>query len=397
VAVAERPLEDVARVADAFREPSSSLLMPPITEPLTPATVLDISHEALIRNWQTLKDWVREERGSASRYRETERRFHQQLIGEAPPWDAHELRAVLVWSEQERPNSAWAARYGGNFDQLLTSAKSAAVHQAKALWAGRLSLVVNTIGAIVDVTFFHAAPAVWLAMIGMIYGTVQRNLSRNFLAARSWAIMWAGVLAVLLIYSTYQQLQDHTMTMALGITMTTFTVVLLFLSYIYGQLRPLTLRRRAQSAAEPEFDPRRRRQARFALIATLVVLVITGVGQAIYGIVNQVYIPRDNSSTSLADAAASLVLAGVFYATTNRNLPRNLAFVRGAIGVWAFADLFALLNNITIGARALAAVDCAIALCLAFALISLMPGLRAVIGLRAGRNAFAARQARGSR
>jgi hypothetical protein len=53
-AVSEEPIEEIACVADAFRAPGRSLLMPP-DEPLTAHTVLDISHESLIRQWDTLK------------------------------------------------------------------------------------------------------------------------------------------------------------------------------------------------------------------------------------------------------------------------------------------------------------------------------------------------------
>lgn len=50
--VSGEPLAEVTLVADAFRAPGRSLLMPPSERPLDPDTVLDISHESLIRQWQ---------------------------------------------------------------------------------------------------------------------------------------------------------------------------------------------------------------------------------------------------------------------------------------------------------------------------------------------------------
>jgi len=55
-AVSEQPTEEVANVADAFRAPGCSLLTPPPDRALTEASVLDITHESLIRQWHTLKE-----------------------------------------------------------------------------------------------------------------------------------------------------------------------------------------------------------------------------------------------------------------------------------------------------------------------------------------------------
>jgi hypothetical protein len=116
MAVAEKPLEEIARVADPFRAPGRSLLTPPLDRPLTPDTILDISHESLIRQWQILKDWVAEEAASVEQYRELERRVRQWTTRGARLSDPRDLDAALVWRRQERPNAAWASRYGGNLD-----------------------------------------------------------------------------------------------------------------------------------------------------------------------------------------------------------------------------------------------------------------------------------------
>jgi hypothetical protein len=48
-------------VIDVFREPSRSFLMPPAGEPINSETVIDISHESLMRVWVRLKQWGDEE------------------------------------------------------------------------------------------------------------------------------------------------------------------------------------------------------------------------------------------------------------------------------------------------------------------------------------------------
>jgi hypothetical protein len=119
MAVSRHRLDEVVAIADPFRAPGRNLIMPPIDHPLTPATVLDISHETLIRQWHVLTDWVRAEAASAEQYRETERRGHRWLAGEAGLWEGADLDAAIAWQEREHPNAAWAARYGGDFNLAI--------------------------------------------------------------------------------------------------------------------------------------------------------------------------------------------------------------------------------------------------------------------------------------
>ena len=51
-------LPTLTRIVDTFRQPGRNFLMPPPQVALTADTVLDISHESLIRQWQRLQGWV---------------------------------------------------------------------------------------------------------------------------------------------------------------------------------------------------------------------------------------------------------------------------------------------------------------------------------------------------
>ena len=115
VEVTGKPLDEVGAVADPFRAFGRSLLMPALERPLTPDTVLDISHESLIRQWHRLKDWVRAEVASAEQYREIERRARRWDAGNAAFLDGVDLDVSLAWREREQPTAAWAARYSGDF------------------------------------------------------------------------------------------------------------------------------------------------------------------------------------------------------------------------------------------------------------------------------------------
>ena len=58
----------VIRVIDLFRQPGRSFLMPPASVPLTARSIVDLSHESLMRCWQRLQQWAEEERASAEAY-----------------------------------------------------------------------------------------------------------------------------------------------------------------------------------------------------------------------------------------------------------------------------------------------------------------------------------------
>jgi WD40 repeat protein/tetratricopeptide (TPR) repeat protein len=61
---ADASVEEVAEVVEAFRAEGRSLLMPPPKvppEPLRSDTVIDISHESLIRQWKKLEGWTKDE------------------------------------------------------------------------------------------------------------------------------------------------------------------------------------------------------------------------------------------------------------------------------------------------------------------------------------------------
>ena len=60
-AIADVSEEDVIEVVDKFREPGRSLLTPAFTVPLEAKSMVDISHESLMRIWVRLKNWVDDE------------------------------------------------------------------------------------------------------------------------------------------------------------------------------------------------------------------------------------------------------------------------------------------------------------------------------------------------
>jgi WD40 repeat protein len=116
-AVTEASEGEVSAVVEAFRAPGRSFLMPPAETPLAPDTVIDISHESLIRNWKgdgqakRLCEWVEDEARSARIYLRLLETALLHRQGEAALYRDPELQLTLKWQAEAKPNSAWASRY----------------------------------------------------------------------------------------------------------------------------------------------------------------------------------------------------------------------------------------------------------------------------------------------
>lgn len=107
-AIAEASEEEVVSIIEIFRGGDRSFLMPPKNVTLDAVTVIDISHESLIRNWMVLQSWVGEEAESARMYR--------RLADAAKAFGGSHLPdslldSALDWRERNQPNAAWAERY----------------------------------------------------------------------------------------------------------------------------------------------------------------------------------------------------------------------------------------------------------------------------------------------
>ncbi len=100
---------------DVFRGGGRSFLMPPAGVPLHPETVIDISHESLIRNWERLKEWVNEEAQSARYYRRLAEATVLHREGSEGLMQDPALQIIIDWHHETNPTAAWAERYHPEF------------------------------------------------------------------------------------------------------------------------------------------------------------------------------------------------------------------------------------------------------------------------------------------
>src|SRR6201999_1613735 len=103
--------QEVITVIDIFRGGGRSFLMPPAGTELHADSVVDISHESLIRNWQRLKEWVNEEAQSARYYRRLAEATVLHREGSEGLIQDPGLQIIADWHRQTNPTAAWAERY----------------------------------------------------------------------------------------------------------------------------------------------------------------------------------------------------------------------------------------------------------------------------------------------
>ena len=109
----------VIEVAEHFRQPGLSLLMPPANVELYADSLLEISHESLMRIWTRLKNWVDEENESAEMYLRVSEAAALYQIGRTGLWRPPDLLLALNWQKKQRPTRYWAQRYDEAFERAI--------------------------------------------------------------------------------------------------------------------------------------------------------------------------------------------------------------------------------------------------------------------------------------
>lgn len=109
-------MAELEAVSKGFRKPDCAFLLPGTDTKLEADTVLDISHESLMRVWQRLAKWAEEEGESAIFYRriaDSAVRFYE---GQGSLLVDPELGLALAWRKKQQPNADWAGRYHPEFE-----------------------------------------------------------------------------------------------------------------------------------------------------------------------------------------------------------------------------------------------------------------------------------------
>jgi hypothetical protein len=117
--IAETTPDEVIRVVEVFRMIGRTFLTPPPHIELTPDSIVDISHESLMRVWDKLKIWVEDESSAVKMYLRLAESAEMYSEGKTSLWGPPDLQLGINWREKQNPNLAWAVRYHPAFERTI--------------------------------------------------------------------------------------------------------------------------------------------------------------------------------------------------------------------------------------------------------------------------------------
>lgn len=111
--------EELFEIVERFRIPSRSFLTPRHNIPLSEDSIIDVSHESLMRLWDRLKEWVEEEAASVQMYLRLSEASSMYQQGKTSLWRPPDLQLAINWRDQHKPTLAWAQRYDPAFERAM--------------------------------------------------------------------------------------------------------------------------------------------------------------------------------------------------------------------------------------------------------------------------------------
>jgi WD40 repeat protein/energy-coupling factor transporter ATP-binding protein EcfA2 len=110
----------IIEIVDIFRSHERSFLIPRISENLTKEDFVDITHESLMREWERLKLWLKEEADSSKTYLNLSKSAALYQEGKGSLLTNPKLELILLWKESVNPNEIWGMRYDKSFIRAMS-------------------------------------------------------------------------------------------------------------------------------------------------------------------------------------------------------------------------------------------------------------------------------------
>jgi len=111
--------EELFEVVEKFRIPSRSFITPRQNVPLDDHSIIDLSHESLMRLWDRLREWVDDEAASVQMYLRLSEASAMYQQGKTSLWRPPDLQLAINWRDKHKPTLAWAERYNPAFERAM--------------------------------------------------------------------------------------------------------------------------------------------------------------------------------------------------------------------------------------------------------------------------------------
>lgn len=117
-AIANSNAQEVAEVVKHFNAAGRSLINASDKQ-LTSTSIIDISHESLMRIWDKLKVWVEEEALAVQMYLRLSEAAALYQEGKVGLWRPPDLQLAINWRKEKRPTLTWAKRFSPAFERAM--------------------------------------------------------------------------------------------------------------------------------------------------------------------------------------------------------------------------------------------------------------------------------------
>ncbi|MCX6256050.1 MAG: hypothetical protein NTV31_16485 [Bacteroidia bacterium] len=111
--------EELFEVVEKFRITSRSFITPRQNVPLSDESIIDLSHESLMRLWDRLRQWVDDEASSVQMYLRLSEASAMYQQGKTSLWRPPDLQLAINWRDQHKPTLTWAQRYNPAFERAM--------------------------------------------------------------------------------------------------------------------------------------------------------------------------------------------------------------------------------------------------------------------------------------
>jgi WD40 repeat protein len=111
--------EELFEVIEKFRITSRSFITPRQNVPLSEDSIIDLSHESIMRLWDRLREWVEDEASSVQMYLRLSEASAMYQKGKTSLWRPPDLQLAINWRDQHKPTLTWAQRYNPAFERAM--------------------------------------------------------------------------------------------------------------------------------------------------------------------------------------------------------------------------------------------------------------------------------------
>ncbi len=157
---------EIKNLVETFRQPGRTFLMPPSWVVLEDVSIIDISHESLMRVWVRLVSWTSEEARSGDLYLRLANSALLYEKGQRGLLKDPELKIALQWKEKNMPTAKWAEGFKADFEQTMSyleESRLADLEEKKIIAQKESSrkrlvkIIIGLLGVLVFVGFIIAA------------------------------------------------------------------------------------------------------------------------------------------------------------------------------------------------------------------------------------------------